>query len=105
MTSTATATPTPPEPGYWTQIALEQLKGTQPASGATAGEKVLWGRLVDLQAAANAVLSDVDDDGVAEANDMAILGLRHAVKGARKPSTAKRVISTRPGAPRSISTR
>jgi len=87
----------PPEPGYWTQLALEQLKGIQPASGATAGEKVLWGRLLALQAASNAVLSDVDDDGVAEANDISVLGLRQAVKGSSKQTAAKRVITARAG--------
>lgn len=101
----AIATPAPQNPSYWTQLALEQLKGLQPGSGATTGEQILWGRLVALQAAANAVLSDVDDDGVAEANDMAVLGLRQAVKGTPKRRTAKGVIATSHGVPRSITAR
>jgi len=105
---TATAMPSPREPGYWTQLAFEQLsleQGLLPGNDATDYEKLLWGRLVALQAAANAVLSDVDDDGVAEANDMAVLGLRQAVKGPPKLKAAKRVITTRLGAPHSIATK
>ncbi len=104
----ATATPSPQEPGYWTQLALEQLssqEGLLPGNNATACEKLLWNRLVALQAAANAVLSDVDDDGIAEANDMAVLGLRQAVKGLLKPNVAKRAITSRPRAPRAITTK
>ncbi|WP_141396376.1 hypothetical protein [Polaromonas sp. AET17H-212] len=104
----AIATPSQPEPGYWTQLALAQLisqQGLLPGSNATACEKLLWGRLVALQAAANAVLSDVDDDGIAEANDMAVLGLRQAVKGPQKPKVAKRVITSRPGTPRTFITK
>lgn len=105
---TAIDTPSPPEPGYWTQLALEQLSsqnGLLPGSNATACEKLLWNRLVALQAAANAVLSDVDDDGIAEAKDMAVLGLRQAVNGLPKPRSVKRVITARPGVPRSITTK
>lgn len=105
---TTIATPSQPEPGYWTQLALAQLgrqQGLQPGSNATACEKLLWGRLVDLQAAAIAVLSDVVDDGIAEANDMAVLGLRHAVEGPQKPKVAKRVITSRPGSPRTFITK
>lgn len=91
------ATPSPPEPGYWTQLALQQLgrePGLLPGENATNCERLLWNRLVALQAAANAVLSDVDDDGIAKAHDMAVLGLRQAVKGLpkQKPKSAPRVI-------------
>lgn len=84
----------PAATGYWTQLAVEQLSsqpGLQPGSIATAREKILWVRLVALQAAANAVLSDVDDDGIAEAQDMAVLGLRQAVAGSSNVRTGKRV--------------
>ena len=41
-------------------------------------ERELWSRLVRLKAAALRVLSDVDDDGVAEGADIAIQQLRAA---------------------------
>ncbi|MFT3819807.1 MAG: hypothetical protein QM750_19715 [Rubrivivax sp.] len=44
----------------------------------TALERKLWARLVRLEAAALRVLSDVDDDGVAERSDVAITELRAA---------------------------
>ncbi|WP_371436204.1 hypothetical protein [Polaromonas sp.] len=71
--------PAEPNPGYWHEQAVHQL-GLQPGPVATACEKLLWSRLVALQAAAYAVLSDVDDDGVAEAQDMAVMRLRKAVE-------------------------
>lgn len=104
----AIAIPSPPEPGYWTQRALEQLSaqpGLQPGPAATSCEKLLWARLVALQAAANAVLSDVDDDGLAEKDDMAVLGLRQAVKGppkARPMPVGRRSVQVRPGTARGI---
>ncbi len=88
-------TKTKPAPtGYWTQLAVKQLSsqpGLQPDKAATAREKKLWAQLVALQAAANAVLSDVDDDGIAEAQDMAVLGLRQAVGGSSNVGAGKRV--------------
>lgn len=108
---TAIITSSTSEPGYWTQLALEQLScqpGLLPGHSATPCETLLWSRLVALQAAANAVLSDIDDDGVAEKDDMAVLGLRHAVKGLHKSKAtpaAKRSVQVRPGAARTITTK
>lgn len=89
--------PAPDEPGqdYWRDLAMERLElqtGLKPGNDATACEKKLWKRLVALQAAAYRVLSDVDDDGIAEAHDMAILGLRQAVDGPPEPRPGQRVI-------------
>ena len=87
------ASPPEPMPRYWHDKAVEQLSrqsGLRPMVDSTNCEKLLWNRLVELQSAAYAVLSDVDDDGVAEANDMAIRGLRDAVKGKGPLPMAKR---------------
>jgi hypothetical protein len=92
--TTSSSGPEEPTPGYWHDRAVEKLNTQdrlKPGPDATHSEKRLWARLVELQAAAYAVLSDVDDDGVAEAHDMAILGLRNAVNG--KSRTA---VPTRP---------
>ena len=92
MNTTATQTPDEPSPDYWRDLAAHQLDaqpGLKPGNGSTACEKRLWGRLVALQAAANRVLSDVDDDGVAEAHDMAVLGLREAVAVSVEPKTPR----------------
>ena len=42
--------------------------------------KQLEAQLAMLTVAARTVLSDIDDDGVAERHDMAVLALRNAVK-------------------------
>ncbi len=83
------------------------LPGLKPGNGATACEKRLWGRLVTLQAAAYRVLSDVDDDGVAEAHDMAVLALREAVAANVEPKTPpeKRIFRVANGPGRRITTR
>ncbi len=96
-----------PDPDYWKQVASKQLCQLKPDSGFSSSlERKLWDRLLTLQAAANAVLDDVDDDGVAEAHDVAVLGLRNAVSGHQKPTETKvrtkRVITTQPITSRSI---
>lgn len=56
----------------------EQVLAAAFAPASTALERHLWARLVKLEAAALRVLSDVDDDGVAEEADVAIQQLRAA---------------------------
>ena len=71
-----------PEP-YFTEkarLALED-QGIRLGDSPTALEKLLWKRLLLVSAAAERVLSDVDDDGVAEAHDMAILSLGKSLLG------------------------
>ena len=78
MNTAATQIPDEPGPGYWHDMAEDRLSaqpGLKPEAVATQCEKLLWKRLVALQAAAYRVLSDVDDDGVAEAHDGAAIGL------------------------------
>lgn len=45
----------------------------------------LMAQLLLVSGAAERVLSDIDDDGVAEAADMAIRGMRKALQGQRLP--------------------
>lgn len=109
MNTTETQTPDEPSPDYWRDLAVERLgalPGLRPGVGATACEKRLWGHLVTLQAAAYRVLSDVDDDGVAEAHDMAVLGLREAVavSVAPKAPPGSRVVRVAGGPGRRITT-
>ena len=64
---------------YYNAMAEEALvaaMGRPPM--ATKLERELWLRLVSLEAAALRVLSDIDDDGVAEGADVAIQRLRAA---------------------------
>lgn len=108
MTTTTAPAPDEPSSGYWHALAVTRLSahpGLKPGDGATPCEKLLWRRLVDLQAAAYGVLSDIDDDGVAEANDMAVLGLRQAVSDAPKAVPVKRDIKAGAGSVRRITTK
>ena len=79
MTKNAINTPEP----YFTEKARLSLESQGVCLGAspTKLEATLWKRLLLVFAAAERVLSDVDDDRVAEAQDMAILGLRSALVG------------------------
>lgn len=92
MSPSVTANPDE-SPHYWRDLAVEQLKAQgvlPPLVGANTSEILLWGRLVTLHAASLSVLSDVDDDGIAEAQDTAILGLREALNPpATKRSTQR----------------
>lgn len=81
------ATKTPPVPqGYFEEKASEALEmlGLRLGENPTPLENQLMAQLLLVSGAAVAVLDDVDDDGVAEANDMAVLGLRQALKGQRR---------------------
>ncbi len=95
MNTVLAPAPDEPDGDYWRDLAVERLglqPGLKPDNDATACEKRLWKRLVALQAAAYRVLSDVDDDGIAEAHDMAILGLREAVDAPTETRPGKRTI-------------
>lgn len=48
-------------------------------------ESRLMAQLLLVSGAAEQVLSDVDDDGIAEAADMAVLGMRKALLGQSLP--------------------
>lgn len=65
----------------------------------------LMRRLLLVSGAAEAVLSDVDDDGVAEADDMAVSRLRKALIGQRQGLQRKRTRSTTMASSRHASSR
>lgn len=55
MNTVAAQPPGEHNPGYWHQLAVEPLElqlGLKPGNAATLSEKLLWRRLVSLQAAA-----------------------------------------------------
>lgn len=72
---------------YCEEKARDQLKsrGISLPEQPTPLEKRLMAELLLLSGAALRVLSDVDDDGLAEAHDIAVLGMREALVGKRLP--------------------
>ncbi|MES2877521.1 MAG: hypothetical protein V4713_03795 [Pseudomonadota bacterium] len=82
------ATKTHPEPeGFFEEKASDALasRGLVLPESPTALEFKLMAHLLLICGAAERVLSDVDDDGVAEAADMAVLAMRKALLGQRLP--------------------
>lgn len=82
------ATQKHPKPeGYFEEKASDALaaSGLVLPEAPTPLESKLMAQLLLVSGAAERVLSDVDDDGVAEAQDMAVLGMRKALLGQRLP--------------------
>jgi hypothetical protein len=73
--------------GYFEEKASDALvaRGRVLSESPTSLECQLMLQLLLVSGAAERVLSDVDDDGVAEASDMAVLGMRKALLGQRLP--------------------
>lgn len=83
------STKTHPKPeGYFEEKASDALtaRGLVLPQSPTLLESKLMTQLLLLSGAAERVLSDVDDDGVAEAADMAVLSMRKALQGQRLPN-------------------
>lgn len=77
-----------PKPeGYFEEKASDALaaRGLVLPGTPTPLESQLMAQLLLVSGAAERVLSDVDDDGVAEADDMAVLSMRKALLGQRLP--------------------
>jgi hypothetical protein len=77
-----------PKPeGFFEEKASEALtaRGLVLPESPTPLESQLMSQLLLISGAAERVLSDVDDDGVAEAADMAVLSMRKALLGQRLP--------------------
>ena len=73
--------------GYFEEKASEALGalGIILPGYHTSLECKLMNQLLLLTAAAERVLSDIDDDGIAEAMDVSVLSLREALLGHRGP--------------------
>jgi len=77
-----------PKPeGYFEEKASDAwaARGLALPESPTALESKLMAQLLLISGAAERVLSDIDDDGIAEAADMAVLGMRKALLGQRLP--------------------
>lgn len=77
-----------PKPeGFFEAKASEALtaRGLVLPESPTPLESQLMAQLLLISGSAERVLSDVDDDGVAEAADMAVLSMRKALLGRRLP--------------------
>lgn len=91
--------------GYFEEKACDALaaSGLVLPDTPTPLEAKLMAQLLLVSGAAERVLSDVDDDGVAEAADMAVLGMRKALAGQRlpefMPATVRRLPSGTCGCP------
>jgi len=73
--------------GYFEEKAIEGLNrlGCILPKQPTSLECQLMSQLVIVSTAIERVLSDIDDDGIAEANDVAVLSLRYALLGHKGP--------------------
>lgn len=77
-----------PKPeGYFEAKACGALtaRGLVLPESSTPLESQLMAQLLLISGAAERVLSDVDDDGVAEAADIAVMSMRKALLGQRLP--------------------
>lgn len=77
-----------PKPeGFFEEKASEALtaRGLVLPESPTPLESQLMAQLLLISGSAERLLSDVDDDGVAEAADMAVLSMRKALLGQRLP--------------------